>query len=163
MGTVETLKAPFTDEQVVALNRYQEETFMHPFTCCSHDGCERHEREDSGMLIATNEGWVCPCGKWKQDWAHEFMLNKPVDPFAAIRDRMKTNEPVMGDESLDDEFAYALIRAIQAPTDPRSNAYACNYHKLGYMMWRIRNTQSRSYNGSTYGRQLRSRNRWYKV
>jgi DNA polymerase III delta prime subunit len=29
--------------------------------------------ENEGILIATTDGWVCPCGEYKQDWAHDFM------------------------------------------------------------------------------------------
>lgn len=68
-----TITAPFTEEQVERLNKYQNEGRFHPFTCCSHDGCKRGEREDEGILIATKDGWVCPCGKYKQNWAHDFM------------------------------------------------------------------------------------------
>lgn len=79
------IEAPFTKEQVEALNNYQNHGMFHPFTCCSHEGCERSKREDQGLLIATEEGWVCPCGKWKQNWAHEFMA-EPLrpDPFKHI-------------------------------------------------------------------------------
>ncbi len=66
---MEKITAPFTEEQVERLNKYQNERRFHPFTCCSY-GCKR---EDEGILIATKDGWVCPCGKYKQDWAHDFM------------------------------------------------------------------------------------------
>lgn len=29
--------------------------------------------ENEGVLVATTEGWVCPCGEYKQNWAHAFM------------------------------------------------------------------------------------------
>ena len=29
--------------------------------------------ENDGVLVATTEGWVCPCGEYKQNWAHAFM------------------------------------------------------------------------------------------
>lgn len=59
------LDAPWTDEQVAALNLYQQRGEMHPFTCgiCG------------AMLYATNNGWVCDdpkCG-YTQTWAHDFM------------------------------------------------------------------------------------------
>lgn len=72
----EKIYAPFTDEQVEALNTYQQETWGHSFTCCGFDGCRRSKRLDEGELIATNEGWVCPCGKYKQNWAHGFMVKQ---------------------------------------------------------------------------------------
>ena len=31
--------------------------------------------ENEGILIASTQGWVCPCGEYKQDWAHDFMAN----------------------------------------------------------------------------------------
>ena len=65
-------KAPFTEEQVAAINNYQKNAPFHPFTCCGH-ACDRSEREDEGLLIATLDGLVCPCGKWTQDWVHDFM------------------------------------------------------------------------------------------
>lgn len=70
------LKAPFNDDQVEKLNKYQEHGFFHPFTCCSagtEEKCERRNGKGEGILIATNEGWVCPCGEYKQNWAHTFM------------------------------------------------------------------------------------------
>jgi len=79
--------APFTDEQVDQLHQWQSgmvkaltpENYLiemptHPFTCCSHDGCKRSEREDEGVLIPSNEGWICPCGEYKQNWCHDFMI-----------------------------------------------------------------------------------------
>ncbi len=26
-----------------------------------------------GLLIVTTQRWICPCGKYKQDWADKFM------------------------------------------------------------------------------------------
>lgn len=72
---MEKIKAPFTEEQVKNLNDYQELGCFHPFTCCSHDDCDRRKQPNEGRLRATTEGWVCPCGKWKQDWAHAFMAD----------------------------------------------------------------------------------------
>ena len=73
---MEKINAPFTDEQVEKLNEFQNEGKMHPFTCCSPSNinkCMRRKRVNEGLLIATNEGWVCPCGKIKQSWAWAFM------------------------------------------------------------------------------------------
>lgn len=70
------IKTPFSTEHVEKLNKYQQSGFFHPFTCCSagdDETCERRNGKGEGILIATNEGWVCPCGKYKQDWAHTFM------------------------------------------------------------------------------------------
>lgn len=69
-------KAPWTEEQVVVLNRFQANGAFHPFTCPGKDsGCERRE------LTATKDGWVCHCGEYKQDWAHDFMLEVELPKF----------------------------------------------------------------------------------
>lgn len=73
------INAPFTEEQVRQLNESQEKSYMHPYTCMSYNGCKRSEQTNEGTLIATIEGWVCPCGKYKQNWAHDFSL-KIIEP-----------------------------------------------------------------------------------
>jgi hypothetical protein len=72
---METIKTPFSPEQVEKLNQYQKEGKFHPFTCCSQDDkeCERSSGRGEGLLTATVDGWVCPCGKYTQNWAHKFM------------------------------------------------------------------------------------------
>lgn len=75
--------APFTEEQVEMLNKFQQNGHYHPFTCGSPDEIPECTRKSGsqGILIATVDGWVCPCGKYHQDWAHSFM----VDPFIVNR------------------------------------------------------------------------------
>lgn len=66
----ERIEAPFTDEQVDALNRWQETWSVHPFTCAS-------DHEGERVLVAHREGWRCPtCGN-AQNWAHSMMLEPP--------------------------------------------------------------------------------------
>ena len=70
------IKTPFTLEQVKYLNDYQHAWGVHPFTCMSPvdiTECERRAKKSEGVLIASEKGWVCPCGKYTQDWAHGFM------------------------------------------------------------------------------------------
>lgn len=63
--------ALWSDEQVESLNSFQNDESFHPFTCPGeHDSCENKRN-----LVATNDGWICACGDYKQNWAHEFMLN----------------------------------------------------------------------------------------
>lgn len=61
------IKAPWTDEQVEKLNDFQTCGRVHPFTCPGNSRCPQLK------LTATNEGWVCACGEYKQNWAHSFM------------------------------------------------------------------------------------------
>lgn len=73
------ITAPFTPEQVKKLQQWQNTLSFHPFTCCSHEGCERGEDKDGGVLVPSTEGWICPCGKYTQDWAHDFMADSTQD------------------------------------------------------------------------------------
>lgn len=68
------IHAPFSDEQVEGLRRWQTCGYVHEFTCCKHVTMDVETR-----------GFVCPeCGR-VQTWAHAFMVNPPPDPFALIR------------------------------------------------------------------------------
>ena len=80
-----SIKAPFTKEQVEKLNNYQKSGRFHPFTCCSPENipeCMRRNKtgktyeDNDGLLLATEQGWVCPCGKYTQDWVHAIMLKE---------------------------------------------------------------------------------------
>ena len=57
--------APWTDEQVVALNRFQQSGQFHPFTCGNDSG--------HAVLVATAQGWKCTDCGYTQTWAHAFM------------------------------------------------------------------------------------------
>jgi hypothetical protein len=74
------IMAPFTGEQVSALNQWQRDPRVHPFTCARDRMDEMHRayadalgHHDSGILRATREGWLCPVCGYRQDWAHRFM------------------------------------------------------------------------------------------
>ncbi len=65
----------FTPEKIKELNEYQQNGKYHPYTCDrNHEECEVNivprDYSKDGVLIATEEGWICPCGKYKQDWSH---------------------------------------------------------------------------------------------
>ena len=72
------IKAPFTNEQVIKLNNFQANSQNHPFTC-SGEFCDKKEMDEAGftrssILQATTQRWICPCGKYTQNWAHTFMI-----------------------------------------------------------------------------------------
>jgi hypothetical protein len=79
------VQAPWTDEQVANLNRWQNHGFMHGFTCGSGKRGDQdhvayaalHDLNDNGLLLATPQGWVCPVPScpYTQDWAHDFMVD----------------------------------------------------------------------------------------
>ena len=76
-----TITAPFTPQEVEALNAFQAVDYIHPFTCPDdHAGLDRR-------LVATEKGWICPHCAYTQAWAHGFMLEawigepRQVDPL----------------------------------------------------------------------------------
>lgn len=91
--------APWTSDQVRALNAYQRSGWLHPFTCghCrdtqgviferapdtgilhrvtgnQHDGWEIFVLDRT--LTATAAGWICPTCDYTQDWAHDWMVDR---------------------------------------------------------------------------------------
>jgi len=63
------IEAPFSDEQVERLNAWQQRGDVHPFTCPGNNPDCWKGRD----LVARPDGWVCPCGAYRQYWAHDFM------------------------------------------------------------------------------------------
>lgn len=63
----EKVFAPWSEQQVAALNAFQRAGQMHPFTC----GAERC----SEVLTAVRMGWICDrlACYYRQNWAHAFM------------------------------------------------------------------------------------------
>lgn len=92
--TMGKIFAPFSDEQVQKLKDYQDgiTTFPvqigdikeiqvpgHPLTCNTPDYCPRKGLLEDRKLIPYKIGWTCPCGKYKQNWAYEFMAGDISD------------------------------------------------------------------------------------
>lgn len=59
-------------EEIYEMNKRQHEGRYHPYTCCGFDNCVRSEQTDNGILIATEQFWVCPCGKYTQEYRGEM-------------------------------------------------------------------------------------------
>ena len=79
----EKIKSPWTPEQVQILKEFQSAGYLHPFTCGDPEEvkeCQRRSGSNSGALIPSESGWVCPCGKYHQDWCYDEILNKPLPP-----------------------------------------------------------------------------------
>lgn len=77
--------APWTDDQVANLNRYQQAGVFHPYTCGRRD----EHRDNPGLLVAERDGWHCPADdcNYRQTWAHPFMAAAPT-PAQAERERV---------------------------------------------------------------------------
>ena len=71
--------APWTFEEVRALNQWQKRGDIHPFMC----GGLSNGASCATDLLATTNGWVCPngCG-YTQDWAYGFCLKSAVQKKA---------------------------------------------------------------------------------
>lgn len=84
-----SVKLPWNDEQVRALNELQDGLrYGHPYTCPNRgDGQHRHNGNDLGCLEATPAGWICrDCG-YAQVWAHAMSMDLPLtaDMLALLR------------------------------------------------------------------------------
>lgn len=97
---MDSIKAPWTPQQVAALNRFQEYGFVQEYTCpnihsapcpcvghgdvppkpnCPH--CLGSGRVlGDRTLLATTNGWICPHCDYKQDNAHPMMLKPWIGP-----------------------------------------------------------------------------------
>ena len=58
--------APFTADQVDALNLRQANEMLHPYTCEQWHG----EPDQRRNLVATTRGWICRYCDYTQNWAH---------------------------------------------------------------------------------------------
>lgn len=67
------IRAPFTAEEVEALNAWQQ---RHPFTCGRCRDASAWPLTSQHELVATKDGWVCPTCDYTQDWAHDFMARR---------------------------------------------------------------------------------------
>jgi hypothetical protein len=60
----ELVYAPWTDEQVEALEEWQNNDEVHPYTCTCGDS-----------LTPYPNGWECDyCHNYTQNWCHDFSL-----------------------------------------------------------------------------------------
>jgi len=68
MAFDDVVYAPFTKEQVEALQKWQSDKTKHPFTC-----------ECGNKLSPHVNGWFCPVCFMVQSWCYEFMLKERND------------------------------------------------------------------------------------
>lgn len=73
----------FTPEEVISLNAYQKSGAFHPFTCGGNRTDEKH-LDGEGLLVATEDGWICPYCDYKQDWAIDWMKDGSWRKFNSL-------------------------------------------------------------------------------
>lgn len=61
--------APWSDDVIEGLNRYQVSGVCHPYTCGSGNRKDVRHSDNEGVLQATRNGWVCPFCDYKQEYA----------------------------------------------------------------------------------------------
>lgn len=88
--------AIWTPEQVKCLFDYQSNGNFHPFTCPNRDEGHPEIAGDTGMLVPTRRGWICPFCDYTQDWAHAFMMrplpNGPNEKIQAMYNTYLVNK-----------------------------------------------------------------------
>ena len=74
------MKAPFTEKQTEALEEFQKNGIFHPYKCMSNESDVECEKSigGEGILIVTSDGMICPCGRYKQDWANDFTIKHKI-------------------------------------------------------------------------------------
>jgi len=96
---VKVVKAPWTPEQVAALNEFQTAENGHPFTC-GGNRTDKYHLDGQGVLVATVYGWVCPYCDYEQDFAYDMMF-KPVSPPPWHKKRKSDTSP--SEDKIDSE------------------------------------------------------------
>ena len=64
--------AKLTDEQIKGLENRQKHPMLHDFTSMGHGGCTRNI--NNGTLVPTEDRWVCPCGKYTQEYDQNLLM-----------------------------------------------------------------------------------------
>lgn len=70
----------WSPQLVEALNKQQRAGQVHPFTCGSGRRTDADHKDGEGVLVATEDGWMCPYCDYRQDW-HGGVV--PVDELVA--------------------------------------------------------------------------------
>ncbi len=112
------IKAPFTDQQVVSLIKFQHCDWVHPFTCCSTP------------MTVDNTGFHCSKCQSLQEWCHEFMTGPaPSNPLKLLpgwEEAANQNTPLL-DEAIckifvtDGEVIDQKHQAMFAPIEHKLN------------------------------------------
>lgn len=67
------IETPWTAEQIADLNFCQTSGCSHPYTC-GFDRKDKKHLDGEGILIATENGWICSYCDYKQTWAMDYSV-----------------------------------------------------------------------------------------
>lgn len=76
--------APWSQEQAQSANEFQASGVFQPFRCPNTD-VDPHP-VSAGLLVGSREGWTCSDCGYRQNWAHQFMLDRE---WEVIRDHAR--------------------------------------------------------------------------
>jgi hypothetical protein len=113
----EKIHAPFTPEQVQALNDYQFDGVMHPYTCGG-------EHRTHVRLIARRDGWHCPVDtcSYRQFWALAFTAEPLPSVKAPVRLPIGVTPPVTVNDQA--ELARVVYLALTSLVDFAATPFA---------------------------------------
>lgn len=84
MSNNNIVEKPWTDEQTSWLEEFQSNNEVHGYTCPNMDvNCANHRK-----LIPTNNGWICGCGRYIQNWVSENALKIGEKLWQKKRERL---------------------------------------------------------------------------
>lgn len=112
MPELQRITAPFTADQVDALNRWQRYGRVHPFTCGSGNRTDAAHQDGEGKLVATLSGWHCPYCTYTQNWAHAFMVeamqHAQFEVEGVDRDAVTIRDLNLGSKSVTNDAEYVV-------------------------------------------------------
>lgn len=93
------VKAPWSEEQIAELKKWQASKEVHPFTSAEH-----------AVLLPSKEGWVAKeGGPVVEDWAWDFMLD------GSFRERVEDNLKKVFEEPLHPDSKVEVIETAKTP------------------------------------------------
>ncbi len=74
------IRTPWSDDDVELLNNYQMDGSGHPYTCENRgNGSHAITNSETGMLVATRNGWICYDCDYRQDWAYLHTIDQQFE------------------------------------------------------------------------------------
>jgi hypothetical protein len=116
VSEAQIVRAPWTPEQVDALNRWQQDKQVHPFTC-GGDECR-------ATLYATPDGWRCPMCGYTQTWAHQFMACPPTPAIARTEPAVTSGATPPVGPAPEGSLHFQVTQRESAEEDRRDDAEA---------------------------------------